>query len=191
VGSNPTQSITIGLANCGTELNLFKEIVGQNPQATLVLETPYISGNGIQLGMALGEKLFEESGNITGFKVTKVHPIEGVTIEASFTSEVRGIGRFPSGKNMGSGTMTQYPHGIVDASWQGSFMTTTEGGDQFIWWAHEKSKVVEGGKIKGLTMVTGFTNSQKLSWMNNLIYALESETDLESQKFKITAYEWK
>jgi hypothetical protein len=42
-----------------------------------------------QLGMALGEKLFEESGNITGFKVTKVHPIEGVTIEASFTSEIR------------------------------------------------------------------------------------------------------
>ena len=141
--------------------------------------------------MALGEKLFEESGNITGFKVTKVHPIEGVTIEASFTSEVRGIGRFPSGKNIGSGTMTQYPHGIVDASWQRSLMTTSEAGDQCIWWSHEKSKVGEGGKIKGLTMVTGFTNSQKLSWMNNLIYALESETDLESQKFKITAYEWK
>jgi hypothetical protein len=68
---------------------------------------------------------------------------------------------------------------------------TAQDGDQFIWWAHEKSKVVEGGKIKGLTMVTGFTNSQKLSWMNNLILALESETDLESQKFKITGYEWK
>jgi hypothetical protein len=140
--------------------------------------------------MALGEKLFEESGDITGFKVTKVHPIEGVTIEASFTSEIRGIGRFPSGKNIGSGTMTQYPHGIVDASWQGSLMIA-EGGDQFIWWAHEKSKVTEDGKVKGLTMVTGFTNSQKLSWMNNLILALESETDLRSQTFKITGYEWK
>jgi hypothetical protein len=140
--------------------------------------------------MGLGEKLFEESGDITGFKVTKVHPVEGVTIEASFTSEIRGIGRFPSGKNLGSGAMTQYPHGIVDASWQGSLMIV-EGGDQFIWWAHEKSKVTEDGKIKGLTMVTGFTNSQKLSWMNNLILALESETDLESQKFKITGYEWK
>jgi hypothetical protein len=29
--------------------------------------------------MALGEKLFEESGNITGLKIIKVHPIEGVT----------------------------------------------------------------------------------------------------------------
>jgi hypothetical protein len=145
---------------------------------------------GFQLGMALGEKLFEESGNVTGFKVTKVHPIEGVTMEVSFTSEIRGMGRFPSGKNLGSGTMTHYPHGIVDQSNQGSLMTA-EGGDQFAWWAHGKGKVVEGGKVKGLIIVTGFSNSQKLSWMNNLIMALESEFDPASQKFKITAYEWK
>jgi hypothetical protein len=31
------------------------------------------------LGMVLGQKLFEESGEITGLKITKVHPIEGVT----------------------------------------------------------------------------------------------------------------
>jgi hypothetical protein len=144
--------------------------------------------------MALGEKLFEESGNVTGFKVTKVHPIEGVTMEVSFASEIRGIGRFPSGKNIGSGIMTQYPHGIVHQSNQGSMMTTAEGGgsgDQFVWWAHGKSKVVEGGKVRGLIIVTGFTNSQKLSWMNNLIMALESEFYPESKKFKITAYEWK
>jgi hypothetical protein len=27
--------------------------------------------------------------------------------------------------------------------------------------------------------------------MNTLILALESETDLKSQKFKVTGYEWK
>jgi hypothetical protein len=149
----------------------------------------------VQLNMALGEKLFEESGNVTGFKVTKVHPTEGVTMEVSFTSEIRGIGRFPSGKNMGSGTITQYPHGIVDGSYQGSIMTTTaedvSSSDQFVWWAHEKIKAVEGGKFKGLTMMTGFTNSQKLSWMNNLIIALDLETNPESRTFKATAYEWK
>ena len=141
--------------------------------------------------MALGEKLFEESGSVTGFKVTKVHPVEGVTMEVSFVSEIRGIGRFPSGKNIGSGTMTQYPHGIVDQSNQGSLMTS-EGGssDQFVWWAHGKGKVVEGGKVKGLIIVTGFTNSRKLSWMNNLVMALESEFDRASQRFKIIAYEW-
>jgi hypothetical protein len=150
-----------------------------------------------QLRIVLGEKLWEESGNVRGFKVTKVHPIEGVTMEVSFTSEIRGIGRFPSGKNLGSDTVTQYPHGIVDGSYQGSFMTTTaesrgSTSDQFVWWAHEKTKAVEGGKkFKGLTMMTGFTNSQKLSWMNNLIIALDLETDPESEKFKATAYEWK
>ena len=81
----------------------------------LMTGNPLYSGDGIQLDMTLGEKLFEESGNITGFKVTKVHPIEGVTMEVSFTSEIRGMGRFPSCKNLGSGTMTQYPHGMVDA----------------------------------------------------------------------------
>jgi hypothetical protein len=136
-----------------------------------------MSGDGIPLSMALGEKLFEESGNVTGFKVTRVHPIEGVAMEVSFTSEIRGIGRFPSGKNLGSGTMTHYTHSIVDQSNQGSLMTTAEG-DQFMWWAHGKGKVVEGGKVKGLIIVTGFANSQKLAWMNNLIMALDQNLTL-------------
>lgn len=140
--------------------------------------------------MALGEKLFEESGDITGFKITRVHPIEGTTMEVSFTSELRGLGRFPSGKNQGSGTMTQYPHGIVDASYMGT-LTTAEGGDQFMWWGHEKSKTMEGNNAKGAVLVTGFSNSQKLSWMNNLIIVLESEYHPASQKFKTIGYEWK
>ena len=114
--------------------------------------------------MMLGEKLFEGSGNVTGFKVTRVHPTEGLTIESSFISEIRGTGRFPSGKNLGSGIFVHYPRGIVDASYQDSLMTT-EGGNQFLWWAHEKGKAVEGGKIKGISIVTGFTNSQKLAWI--------------------------
>jgi hypothetical protein len=39
-------------------------------------------------------------------------------------------------------------------------------------------------------MMTGFTTSQKLSWMSNLIIARDLESDPESQKFKATAYEW-
>lgn len=141
-------------------------------------------------GMVLGEKLFEEIGNIIGVKVIKVHPIEGVTSEVSFTSEIRGEGRYPSGENLGTGTMTKYPHGVIDATWQGS-LTIADGSDQFMWWAHEKSKVVEGGKIKGLNIMTGFTNSQKLSWMNNLIIVLEIDGSVSSMKFKATGYEWK
>jgi hypothetical protein len=140
--------------------------------------------------VALAEKLFEESGNTTRLKITRVHPVDGVTTEVSFASEIKGEGRFPNGENLGSGTMTKYPHGIIDATWHG-LLTTAENGDQFMWWAHEKSKVVEGGNIKGLNIMTGFTNSQKLSWMNNLIIALEIAGSVSSQKFKATAYEWK
>jgi hypothetical protein len=142
------------------------------------------------LGMVLGQKLFEESGEITGLKIIKVHPIEGVTSEVSFTSEIRGEGRFPSGQSLGSGIMTKYPHGIIDGTWHGSLMTANDG-DQFMWWSHEKSKLVEGGNIKGLNIMTGFTNSQKLSWMNNIILALEISGSVFSQKFKATGYEWK
>ena len=139
--------------------------------------------------MTLGEKLFEESGNIVAVKVTKVHPIEGLTTEVTFTSNIKGEGKFPHGKNLGSGAMTRYPHGVIDGTFQG--VITTENGDQFMWWAHEKSKVVDGEKIRGLTIVTGFTNSEKLAWMNNLILALEVEGSTLSNEFKAVAYEWK
>ena len=139
--------------------------------------------------MALGEKLFEESGNIVAVKVTKVHPIEGLTTEVTFTSNIKGEGKFPNGKNLGSGAMTRYPHGVIDGTFQG--VITTENGDQFMWWPHEKNKVVDGEKIRGLTIVTGFTNSEKLAWMNNLILALEVEGSTLSNEFKAVAYEWK
>lgn len=45
--------------------------------------------------MALGEKLFEESGNIVAVKVTKVHPMEGMTTEVTFTSNIKNEGKFP------------------------------------------------------------------------------------------------
>lgn len=38
--------------------------------------------------MTLGQKLFEEVGKIAGFKVTKVHPLGGVTTEVSFMSYI-------------------------------------------------------------------------------------------------------
>jgi hypothetical protein len=138
--------------------------------------------------MALGEKLFEETGDLTAFRVTKVHPIEGTTTEVSFASDIKGISRFPSGKNAGSGTMTLYPHGTIDASYQG--FVTTQKGEQFMWWAHEKSRATEDGKFRGLVMVSGYTNSETLSWLNNLIMALESEFDPAAQQFKTIAYEW-
>ncbi len=96
--------------------------------------------------MALGEKLFEETGKVTSVSVESVHPVEGVKMQVSFVSEIKGA-KFPSGKNMGSGRVTQYPHGIVDAEYRG--VVTTAENDQYFWWAHEKSRVGQDGKIRG------------------------------------------
>lgn len=139
--------------------------------------------------MALGEKLFEETGQVVSFKISQVHPVEGTAMEVSFTSDLKGTGKFPSGKNMGSGTITQYPHGVANASYRGNLNTTD--GDKVIWWAYEKSKLVEPDKIKGLVMISTFTNSQKLSWVNNLIIAAESEFHPAALQFETVAYEWR
>ncbi len=57
-------------------------------------------------------------------------------------------------------------------------------------WSHEKSTVLEGGEIKGLNVTTGFTNSQKLSWMNNLIIVIELSGSIFSDEFSAIGYEW-
>jgi hypothetical protein len=138
--------------------------------------------------MALGEKLFEETGKVTSVSVESVHPVEGVKMKVSFMSEIKGA-KFPSGRNMGSGKVRQYPHGIVDGEYHG--VVTTDAGDQFYWWAHEKSKVGQDGKMRGLVTVTGFTHAEKIAWANHTIIAIESVMDPEKQEFRGTGYEWK
>lgn len=68
--------------------------------------------------------------------MTKVHPLEGVATEVSFTSDIKGIGKFLSGKNLGSGTMTKYPSWYYRCGLACNL--TTENAEEFMWWAHEK-----------------------------------------------------
>jgi len=109
--------------------------------------------------------------------------------EVSFISEIKGFGKFPSGRNIGPCVIIKYPHEVVDASYQAMMMTTSKEGEQFIWCAHEKSRLEDDRKIKGRVIVSGFTKSEKLSWMNRRIMILESEFDLASQQLRTTAYE--
>lgn len=51
--------------------------------------------------MVLGEKIADEKGKVIGMSVKSVGP-DGVHIEESFVSEVKGFGRFPSGRDMGT-----------------------------------------------------------------------------------------
>jgi|Tabmets5t2r1_1033131.scaffolds.fasta_scaffold14525_1 hypothetical protein len=130
---------------------------------------------GLEKGL---EKLFEEDGEVEGFKgIADLQ--EGVPKEVSFTSTVTGEdNKFPNGEDGGWGTMTRHADGTVDVSYKGSLKKDK---DQIVWRSHEMSKV-EGGKLRGLEIVTGF--SQR-------IIIMETEIDLHSNKFHNTAYEWK
>ena len=142
--------------------------------------------------MALGEKLFEESGNVQGFKVAKVHPVEGTTMGSKLYLRDKGLWQISKWQKYWTLCYHQYPREVVDVSHQAMMMmTTAKEGEQFIWWAHEKSRLEDDRKIKGRVIVSGFTKSEKLSQMNRLIMILESEFDPASQQFRITAYEWR
>ncbi len=59
---------------------------------------------------------------------------------------------------------------ILAASLQGTAIIT-EDGDQIFWWVHRKTIIAEdsSGKRKGVAIVSFFTHSQKLSWINSMI----------------------
>ena len=113
--------------------------------------------------MALGEKIFEGTGNVVAFRITKVHPVEGTTMEVSFVEDLKGIGKFPSGKNTGSGTINHYPHGSVDASYNG-FVTFPEG-DTYMWWAHGR----DGRSDNGNTLHTAGQSSWSIVYTLHIV----------------------
>ena len=75
-----------------------------------------------------------------------------------------------------------------DVAWHGTL--TTEHAEEFMWWGHEKAKILGEGKIRGLNTVTGFTNSQNLAWMNSLIIIVDLAASVLSEEFCASAYEW-
>jgi len=93
-----------------------------------------------------------------GFKIAKVHPVEGTTMEVSTAFDLKVFGRFPSGKEIGSGTIIQYPHGITEANFRGNLITPE--GEQILWWAQEKRRFGQDGKMRGLAIVSFYTNAQ-------------------------------
>jgi len=135
----------------------------------------------------LGEKIAEEKGKAISMSVKSVGP-EGVHTEVSFVSQVKGFGRFPSGRDMGTISGLERPGGIFSGTAQGTKLTTD--GDSVVWKAYIIGKV-EGGKRKDLSIIEFMTTSQKLSWMNGFVAVEEAVPDLVTMEFSGIAYEWK
>ena len=137
--------------------------------------------------MPLGEKLFEESGKATGMSVKSV-TADGVVLEGNFVSQIQGVGRFPSGTNMGTATIVQGPNTMRQTG-QGVFIT--KDGKSVPWHLMAIGKSVEG-KSKVVNLVTFHATSQELAWLNELLVLVEStESAPDLSTFSDVGYEWK
>jgi hypothetical protein len=136
--------------------------------------------------MALGEKATEEKGKATGMSIKSVGP-EGVTFELSFVSEIKGIGRFPSGRSMGTITAVQGSN-THKATGQGVFVTTD--GESLPWHMLDIGRQV-GSRVKCASLVTYSTRSQKYGWMNDVLHVLDGDAPVDLSEFTTTGYEWK
>jgi hypothetical protein len=137
--------------------------------------------------LVLGEKLWEEKGKAIGMAIKSIGP-EGVHMEETFTSTVKGFGRSPNGTNMGTLNIVTRPDGFFSGTGQGIF--TTQDGDSVVWKLHGIGKP-EAGKHKGVYTLEFMTTSQKLSWMNSLIAITEGVLDPKTMELSGTGYEWK
>jgi hypothetical protein len=137
--------------------------------------------------LVLGEKLWEEKGKAVGMSVKSIGP-EGVHMEETFATVVKGFGRGPSGTNMGTMESVVGPDGGSSGSGQGIF--TSQDGDVVTWKIYFLGKR-EQGKDRSFGIVKWWTASQKLAWMNNTIAAFEAIADPKTMEVSSTGYEWK
>jgi hypothetical protein len=137
--------------------------------------------------LVLGEKIWEEKGKMMGMSIKSIGP-EGVHMEETFASEVKGLGRAPSGRNIGTIDVIETSGGFSSGTGQG-YLVTQEG-DSVVWKCYLLGKA-EAGKTKSLNIIQFMTNSQRFSWMNGFIAVAESIADEKTMEFSDTGYEWK
>jgi hypothetical protein len=135
--------------------------------------------------MVMGEKLYDEKGKTTMTFVDSVDA-NGITMKQSQSSEITGVGRFPSGMNMGSGTIWISPSGKAHGQWFGMMMTKDN--ETIVWKGSGHSKR-HNGIVKGIMVLTYMTKSEKYDWMNSIIVVNDIEGDM--MEFKASAFEWK
>jgi hypothetical protein len=136
--------------------------------------------------MVLGEKAAEEKGKAIGMSIRSIGP-EGMTAEITIATEIKGFGRYPSGRNMGTMTVLQGPKTSTGTG-QGVIMTTD--GESLPWHASFIGKTA-GDRIRNVALVTFSTHSQKYAWMNEVLFVLDGESTADFSELSDTSYEWK
>jgi hypothetical protein len=94
--------------------------------------------------LVLGGKMWEEKGKVIGMSVKSIGP-EGVHMEETFATEVKGLGRAPSGRNIGTMDLIEVPGGFFSGTGQGYLVT--QDGDSVVWKCYSMGES-EAGKYK-------------------------------------------
>jgi len=135
--------------------------------------------------MALGEKVAEEKGRLTGMSIKSIGA-EGVTIEASFVGELQGFGRYSSGRNVATMTIVQGPK-TTRSTGQG--VLVTKDGESLPWHMNTVGKYA-GDRRKLVGIATFSTLSQKYAWVNDGLFVLDISISSDLSEFTTTVYEW-
>jgi hypothetical protein len=137
--------------------------------------------------LALGEKAWEEKGKAAGVAVRSVSA-EGVTLEQSWIGDIKGLGLWQDGRDLGTSTLLLGPNGVGMGTGQGIF--TTKGGETVVYRNMSCSRV-EKDRSRFVGVMAFTTSSEKLSWLNSTVCTFEGEGDPNFQEFNLTGYEVK
>jgi hypothetical protein len=136
--------------------------------------------------MPLGDKAWEEKGAAIGASVKSVDA-NGITFEYTVATEVKGLGRFASGRNVGTISIVQGPATNIS---KGQGVCTMTDGELLPWHFLGIGKVV-GNRVKGAGLVVFSTRSQKYAWVNDNLYCIDFDNAMDLSEISDTGYEWK
>jgi hypothetical protein len=134
--------------------------------------------------MPIGEKAFEEKTK-NEMPFIKLANTKDRTL-LTYSSEVEGFGRWPSGTIIGSGEERIGADGKARSEWHG--LWSTKEGEVIRWTGSDRTTGL-GTTDKGLMLMHFHTNIERLQWMNQVIVMEEHPGAV--QKFSGIGYEWK
>lgn len=106
----------------------------------------------------------------------------------NMTSEFTGFDMFPNGRLRGKLQCQHTPFGII--SWQFDGIFTTYKNDIAVVSCNGRTIKVDLKKIKYTGVATFITDSEKLSWLNEIVTIVEGQGDSNFREITGTGYRW-
>ena len=132
--------------------------------------------------MVIERKLFDEIDKPIGYKIMYEN-FYGTESEGSWNGIVKGYNGFPDGKTVGWGNSFPGKNVVIISDWEGVF-TINDDKELLRFKDRDMNK-----SNKFVVLRTYFTNSQKLSWINGLVYLLEGTFNKIDKEFRSLGYE--